>query len=185
MDLRFPVVTEKMCRVLLRNIYTQFCLSQQVLKVRVHMTICVSFPSDDFLSDSLFGDMFIRFILSMILALPCCYWSIFERMVKRGSSEQGLRNHTALWSALFPWPGAHHLSSFSLSIFLGTTVCVAAATYQVSYKFQPLVYCWFLEGSFRILVQNEVLKWVISPTWLRSNFKAVSMSNSLPLWLLL
>lgn len=122
--LKIPYCYRKMYRVLLWNIYTQFCLSQQVLKVRVHMTICVSFPSDDFLSDSLFGDMFISFILSMILALPCCYWSVSERMVKRGSSEQGLRNHTTLWSALSPWPGAHHLSSFSLSIFLSTTVCV-------------------------------------------------------------
>lgn len=60
------------------------------------------------------------------------------------------------WGTSFILFQPEHLLKYHsvCEVYSGT----AAAAYQVSYKFQPLVYCWFLEGSFRILVKNEVLK---------------------------
>ena len=104
-------------------------------------------------------DMFC-FILSMILTL-----AVIDPFLKewwRCSWEQGLGNHTALWSAL--WPGAHHLSSFSLRVFLSNPVSVK---YIVGQQLPPARWAmnsshWYtagLESSSRTLVKYGVLLW--------------------------
>ena len=80
----------------------------------------------------------------------------------RCSWEQGLGNHTALWSAL--WPGAHHLSSFSLRVFLSNPVLVKNIVGQ---QLPPARWAmnsshWYtagLESSSRTLVKYGVLLW--------------------------
>ena len=80
----------------------------------------------------------------------------------RCSWEQGLGNHTALWSAL--WPGAHHLSSFSLRVFLSNPVSVKNIVGQ---QLPPARWAmnsshWYtagLESSSRTLVKYGVLLW--------------------------
>lgn len=73
-DIKCQTVIEKCAEFSFELVYTQFCLNQQVLKVRVHVLFVLVSQGRFFLRGFPFGDTFVLF-WSMMLALSCGHWS--------------------------------------------------------------------------------------------------------------
>lgn len=152
---KIPYWNRERCGVLPWNILTQFCLNQQLLKVRVHRLFVFISQVRILLSGFPFRGYVCKFYVSNDFSASLLLLIYFEKkdvMWRLGigavvkNKDWGTRLHRHICAFRLHQPRVRHLTSQPEHALEWHHVCAvrsyaAAGTYEVYYKFQPLASC--------------------------------------------